>query len=31
MQAGGLKKFQPDFVQFAGNLLGNFGDKGNKR
>ena len=31
MQAGGLKKIPPDFVQFAGNFLGSFGDKGDKR
>ena len=31
MQAGGLKNIQPVFVQFAGNLLGNLGDKGNER
>ena len=27
MQAGGLKNFLPDFVQFAGNFLAGFGDE----
>lgn len=31
MQAGGLKNFQSDFVQFAGNFPADFGDKSNER